>query len=291
MYHSIVVPIDGSPLAARASRIAEAIAQVTKAKVTIVQVVPSAGSNATDEALAAQADAVVAAQTNVDELREQLTADVVVESAVTVGDAATEILVEVTERGADLIVMSTHGRSGIGRWIYGSVADEVMRDARVPVLLVPAYARVSWPRDRAPRILVPLDGSELAHGAIEVADALAGAIGGELILVSAVEPHPPSYGDPSTFLLVDPTEELNNARERLERAGEGLRARGRKVDVAVLIGFAVSAIADCARERQVDVIAMSTHGSGGLTRLITGSVATGIVQRADVPVLVVRPSE
>jgi nucleotide-binding universal stress UspA family protein len=256
----------------------------------LVEVVPSAGSNATDEALAAQADAVVAAQTHVDQLCVQLSSAVESEGVVTVGDAATEILNEVAQRRADLIVMSTHGRSGIGRWIYGSVADQVMRRAPVPVLLVPAHARVNWPSDRTPRILVPLDGSELAHGAVEAADELAGAVDGELVLASAVEPHPPSYGDPSTFLMVDPTVELNNASELLERSALVLRARGRKVEVAVLIGFAVTAIADFARERHVDAIAMSTHGSGGLTRLIMGSVATGIVQRADVPVLVLRPS-
>jgi nucleotide-binding universal stress UspA family protein len=291
MYRSIIVPTDGSSLAARAVRCAEFVAASCKAKVTIVQVVPSAGSNATDEAVAVQTDEVVQAQAHVDELRESLPPEVEAESAVTVGEAATEILTEARERQADLIVMSTHGRSGIGRWIYGSVADEVMRHAAVPVLLVPPHAHKVWPRDRAPRILVPLDGSELAFGAIHVADELAEAVRGELLLVRAVEPVPPMYGDPSTFVVTDPTVELEAAKRGLERAAADLRAKGRKVDVADLLGFAVNAITDVARERNIDIIAMSTHGSGGLTRLIMGSVATALIQRADVPVLVARPAE
>jgi nucleotide-binding universal stress UspA family protein len=200
-----------------------------------------------------------------------------------------EILEESSDHQGDLIVMSTHGRSGIGRWVYGSVADDVMRHAQLPVMLIPAHARSAWPTHRPPRILIPLDGSELALGSLDCADQLAETLEGELLLVQAVEMHPPMYGDPSTYVAADPTPELEGAQGRLENVANALRKKGRTVDIAEALGFAVTAIVDVAREREVDLIVMSTHGSGGLTRLIMGSVATGIVQRADLPVVVVRP--
>jgi nucleotide-binding universal stress UspA family protein len=289
MFRSIIVPVDGSRLAERAVRYSEIIARSGNSKVTILQVVPSAGPNATNEAVAQQADEIVLAQAHVDELVGRLSTSVKSEGVVTVGGAAAEILEESRERQADLVVMSTHGRSGIGRWIYGSVADEVMRHAEIPVMLIPAHAAFAWPAHRPPRFLVPLDGSDLALGALDCADQLAIALDGELLLVQSVEVHPPMYGDPSTFTMVDPTSELESAKVRLDRAASTLRAKGRKVEVAQLLGFAVSAIVDVSHERGVDLIAMSTHGNGGLTRLIMGSVATGIVQRADIPVVVIRP--
>jgi nucleotide-binding universal stress UspA family protein len=288
-FQSIVVPVDGSSFAERAVWYASAVARSGEARLTILQVVPSAGPNATNEAVAQQADEIVQAQAYVEELADRLASGVNAEGAVTVGDAASEILEEARDRRADLIVMSTHGRSGIGRWVYGSVADEVMRHAEIPLMLIPAHARSDWPTHRPPHILVPLDGSDLALGALGCADQLVETLGGELLLVQAVEVHPPMYGDPSNYVVVDPTPELEGAKARLDRAASVLRAKGRRIEVAELLGFAVSAIVDAARERGVDLIAMSTHGSGGLTRLIMGSVATGIVQRADIPVVVLRP--
>ncbi len=93
-----------------------------------------------------------------------------VETTTAVGEAADTIVEEIGVRRPDLVVMSTHGRSGIRRWIYGSVADEVMRRAPVPVLLVPAACPGEWPSNRAPRVLLPLDGSELAEGALGLVD-------------------------------------------------------------------------------------------------------------------------
>ncbi len=291
MYHSILVAVDGSPFAERALPFAEAITRASNAKLVIVQVVPEAGPNATDEDVAIQADQIVQAQTHVNDLAGRIDPRVVVETAVTVGDPPNGILEEAKERAADVIVLSTHGRSGLGRWIYGSVADEVMRHSPIPVLLVPSHAHFAWPKDRAPRVLVPLDGSHLATGAIRAADELAESIGGNLLFVQAVEPHPPMYGDPSTFVVIDPTVELEAAKSHLEKVAADLRGKGRTVEIADVLGLAVTSIIDVARERGVDVIAMSTHGSGGLTRLVMGSIATGIIQRADVPVFIVRPAE
>jgi nucleotide-binding universal stress UspA family protein len=288
VYRAIIVPVDGSSLAERALPYAERIARAGEARLVILQVVHPASNNASDEEVAAQADEVVAAQTHVDALVGRVAPGVAVEGAVTINDPAEGILEETNDRQAGLIVMSTHGRSGIGRWIYGSVADDVMRHARVPVLLVPPHIRLPWPTDRRLRVLVPLDGSDLARGSLPLACELVDALQAELFLVRSVELHPPMYGDPTAFSVLDPTLELDAAKSQLEKLAVDLRATGWTVHVDELVGYAVTAITDFARDHQIDVIAMSTHGSGGITRLIMGSVATGIVQRAESPVLVVR---
>src|ERR1051326_3917222 len=89
-----------------------------------------------------------------------------VETTIPWGEPTDEILEQVRSARADLVVMATHGRSGLGRWLYGSVADEVLRRASVPIFLVPPGSYEPWSADRAPRILVPLDGSQLSQAAL-----------------------------------------------------------------------------------------------------------------------------
>jgi nucleotide-binding universal stress UspA family protein len=280
--------VDGSSLAEQALPYAERIARAGEGHLVILQVVHPASDNASNEEVAAQADEIVAAQTHVDQLVGRTASVIAVEGAVTIDIPARGILEKANDRQAGLIVMSTHGRSGVGRWIYGSVADDVMRHARVPVLLVPPHLRSPWRTDRQLRVLVPLDGSELSRAALPQACELVDALQAELYLVRSVELHPPMYGDPTAFSVLDPTLELDAAKTQLDKLAQDLRAGGRKVTVSDLVGYAVTAIADYARDNQIDVIAMSSHGSGGITRLIMGSVATGLVQRAESPVLIIR---
>ena len=287
MDQQILVPLDGSPLAERALPLARVLAKAGQAQLILLRVIsPPTGHDPGD------ADGSVEAVTTY--LRDQaarLTDVRGVETAVAVGDAADAILDQAERRPADLVVMSTHGRSGIGRWVYGSVADAVMRRSPVPVFLVPADCPTTWPHDRAPRILVPLDGSELAERALDPAVELAKLTGAELLLVRVVEPHPMEYGVASGAVVMDPTPELERAHAYLADISARLRPRELTVRATETFGFAVSAISDAARGQGADAIVLSTHGAGGLSRLLMGSVATGLVQRAHVPLLIVRPGD
>ena len=98
------------------------------------------------------------------------------------------LLEEGRRRGADLLVLATHGRSGLGRCRYGSVADAVLRRADRPLLLVPAARDRNWPRERPPRLLITLDGSGFAREALPPAGTMAQLSGGEVILLRVVEP-------------------------------------------------------------------------------------------------------
>lgn len=288
MYRTILVPLDGSTLAERALPYAQRLAAAATGRITLLWVLhpppPSAAGDPLREVTPRRE-----AEAYLRGLTEPL-GPVPVEAVVVEGDPAPEILAAAAQRGSELIVMATHGRSGIGRWIYGSVADAVMRHAGVPVLLVPVTAATrSWPTGRAPRVLVPLDFSALSEAALPRAEDLARALGAELVLLS-VTPlvfTADLYG--GVTLAYDVDADQAERRRYLEAAAARLRAAGHTVRVRDTVGFPAGATVDVAREEDVDLIAMSTHGSGGATRLLMGSIATGVVQRAPVPVLIVRP--
>jgi nucleotide-binding universal stress UspA family protein len=195
----------------------------------------------------------------------------------TLGEASIEL-------GADLIVMSTHGRSGLGRWLYGSVADQVLRQTNVPVLLIPAMSEYRWPEDRPLRVLVALDGSAYAEHAMTLARALDGKEGVDLHLLRVVEP--PDDARQATMALGPAQAE---AEQYLQAQADTVRSSGDRVTTVVRTGPPAGEIVIAAREAGADLIALATHGRGGVARLTLGSVATTTLQRADVPLLLVRP--
>ena len=282
---TILVPLDGSGLAERVLPFAVRLARAGDGRLVLLR---AARARARPGRPEQELDAVA----------EQLRAyGIAAEARVSDDDPAAAILGAARETRADLIAMSTHGRGGLGRWLYGSVADQVLRQAEVPVLLVPAVAARSWPRDDLLRVLLPLDGSELAEAAIGPAETLPGAIGARLTVLRVVVPPPPSlYGEGYAFIPFDEEAELAEARryvdgiaDRLRTSGR-LRDDGRMVEVRTAVGEPVAEIAEATRQG-ADVIAMATHGHGGLERLLMGSVATGVLQRAGVPLLLTRPTD
>ena len=245
----------------------------------------------------AQLAATERAESELSIVAEHLCADgVETEPHVYYDDPAAAILDAARRLRVDLIAMSTHGRTGLGRWVYGSVADTVLRGAQVPILLAPAGAQLSWPHAGGLRVLVPLDGSELAQEAIGPAQMFAETFGAELLLLRVVEPPSyPLYGDGYAYVPIDAEVEVAEARRYLEeeagclRTSGLLRGDGRAVEVQTAVGQPAAEIARVAREQHADLIAMATHGRGGLARLVMGSVATGVLQRAGLPILLTRP--
>jgi nucleotide-binding universal stress UspA family protein len=196
-----------------------------------------------------------------------------------------------TERNADLMVIGTRGQSRLEHLLLGSVAERVIAVSPVPVLSVHFE---DFDRHRPlRRILVPTDFSDEARRAAGVALDLIGARGkGELILVHAY--HMPveysAYGAlPTNWNFV---EEAKSASEReLDKWARELSASGWTVTSEVAEGPAASVVDRLARERDVDLIAMGTHGRGALRELVMGSVAKHVVHRAPCPVLTVRRRE
>jgi nucleotide-binding universal stress UspA family protein len=188
--------------------------------------------------------------------------------------------------------MATHGRSGPARWLYGSVADQVLRRAPVPVLTVPPDAAGVWPADRPPTLLVPLDGSTLAEAALEPTAELAASLGSALVLVQVIPfpPYPLLADDGAYLAAFDCDTAEASAQEYLAGVAARLQPTVPQVRWRVQLGQPAVAIAEIAREEGADVIAMATHGRTGLARLVLGSVATALLQRASVPLLLIRPA-
>jgi len=291
MVKTILLPLDGSALAERAIPYAASIARRSGARVVLVEAVLAhtlPGIDPSD----AQLDVTDRAQGS---LRTAVTrleaAGVEAEPHVYYDDPVHAILDAASRERADLIVMSTHGRSGLGRMVYGSVTDQVLRRAVMPVLLVPSIVEHAWPADRPLSLLIPLDGSELAEEALQAADLLAETFETRLTLLYVVQPPGyPLYGDGYAYVPFDEEVELAGARQYLEDQVAGLRARGREAELKVAIGQPAGLIPAIAREAEADIVVMATHGRGGLARLILGSVATSTVRQTTEPLFLVRPA-
>ena len=186
------------------------------------------------------------------------------------------------------MVVGTHGQSRLEHLLLGSVAERVLSIAPVPVLLVHPE---DFDRHRPlRRVLVPTDFSEEARRSAAVALELIGARGkGELILAHAY--HIPveyaAYGTlPLNWNFLE--EASNAAKTELQKWATELSASGWKVTTVAAEGTPAAVIERLAKEREVDLIAMGTHGRSGLRELVLGSVAKRVVQRAPCPVLTVR---
>ena len=293
MYRTILVPLDGSPLAERALSHAEALAargggQLVLVRAAAVHHFGVANDVEAERAAVAEAERYLAATA------ERFDECLKVEQAVYYGGAAEGILAEARMRGADLLVMATHGRSGLGRLLYGSVADEVLRHAPVPALLVPPTCARVWDRGRPLRIVLPLDGSGFALevlGAVRQLARLAGTAGVELALLQVVEPPSASvYTQPMRQFVFDEEQELAEARRYLGGIAETVGTMARGVTVYAAVGTPAEKIAELARTWGAGLVAMATHGRGGLSRLVMGSTATETLRRAEAPLLLVRPA-
>jgi nucleotide-binding universal stress UspA family protein len=190
---------------------------------------------------------------------------------------------------ADLIVMTTHGRGLFSRMWLGSVADALVRQSTVPIILVrpkpdetqpiPVPSPVTFHH-----ILVPLDGSPLAERMLARAAHFAAIMGAKLTLLMAVELSLTRYvAGVEDEILATATHE---ARTYLDRMAAPLRAQGLSVETFVSVEPPAAAILDYAATHDCDLIAMETHGHGGISRLLLGSVTDKVVRAAHIPILV-----
>jgi nucleotide-binding universal stress UspA family protein len=201
--------------------------------------------------------------------------------------AAPTILSYAAEVGADLIVMGSHGRRGIAHLLLGSVADEVVRRASCPVMVVPGHE--DEPKLGAiERILVPLDFSEPSTAALAAARDLAVRWTARLQLLHVVEEQiNPSFYAVGVTSLLQQRPEIRTAstaemQRRLAEAGGG------DADAFVVEGRAAREIVGFAADHATDLIVMATHGLSGWERLLLGSVAERVIRTAPCAVMVVR---
>jgi nucleotide-binding universal stress UspA family protein len=301
MYRSLLVPLDGSAFGEHALPLALSIARRANASVKLVRVhVPFILMYADSIApgtYEAEAKVMEQERAYLNGMVKRLAAvsPVPVTSALLEGPVIAECLQGcAATSGADLIVMTTHGRGPLSRFWLGSVADEMVRRATTPILLVRPHEKgldlASEPVLR--HVLIPLDGSALAEQVLSHAGALASVIESEYTLLRVYGPEVDL--DPLTYAVLggfEPgTEQLRlKAQEYLHQVAERLKGQGFKVRTHVVLGqHPASAILDTSQSLSVDLIALETHGRRGLPRLLLGSVADKVIRGASTPVLVHR---
>jgi len=208
---------------------------------------------------------------------------------------AAEAIVDYAEKmEIEQIIMATHGYSGIKRWTHGSVAERVLQAASVPVLMVRAQekkAETSQQLMLCRRILVPLDGSEIAEQVLAPVRSLARAVSAEVLLFQVAVDLPAATLGNEWGLLPVPGEfakEEQEAQAYLESVAASFREEGIQVFTATDMGPVATTIIDYAAANHVDLVAMCTHGRTGLARWAFGSVADKVLRAGSTPILLVR---
>jgi nucleotide-binding universal stress UspA family protein len=210
------------------------------------------------------------------------------------GNPATIIMERAARDKGTLIGMATRGRSGVKRWLMGSVAEKVLRGADNPLLLVRGDEQgKSDGAATLKSIIVPLDGSKRAETVLPHAIELAKRLSLEIVLTRAYQI--PAYAYPSGDAIYVPNIDalMTGLREEtgayLEAKVNELRANGvEKVSTIPLVGSGADEIIDLGRETPDNLIAMCTHGRSGVDRWVLGSVTEKVVRHSGDPVLVVR---
>lgn len=280
----ILVPVDGSRPSARAAEVA---GRLPASEIVLLHV--ASNRDAESGGIQAQLDAIAAP------LRREART---VEVAVRTGDVAGEILDAADD--CDLIVMATHGRGAAGRFLFGSVADRISRHSTTPTLLIRA-GKDDTESPTPVRIVVPLDGSELAERALPIATTIASGMSIPLHLLRAVglDEVRSAIRDQQKAgkFLVDHEQTYEDARQEserraaayLEQVAEPLQAQGVDVETGMLRGTAAFEL--LSKIQRTDLVVMTSHGRHGFRRWLLGSVAEKLVREAKAPVLLVPTRE
>ncbi|MBR9988526.1 MAG: universal stress protein [Gemmatimonadetes bacterium] len=294
---AIMVPLDGSPFAEQALPLALAIGRSKCSRVQLVTVRPAPFPGGEDHDRNEAYVRVLAARVE-GEHPGLITPWVLAGRAGPMyapqssSDVAELLVRHARDHEIELIVMTTHGRSGVERAWLGSVADSVIRTSTRPVLLVrpgdgtPASAADT---DDVGHVLITLDGSKTAEYAISMARRYATA-DTRFTLLRVVPPlaqQLSARGRDLYWAAYESPSSRRAADDYLQQVAGTLREAGIVVETAVVESTSPAAvITDYADEHAVDMIALTTAGAGGMKRLFLGSVADKVVRSARVPVLV-----
>lgn len=307
MFQRILLPLDGSDLAEQALPVAAYIAHHARGKIVLLECVvppiefgPYIGRE--PPLLVQQAidtDTEMATNYLKRVVQEHNLADLEMESKVEYGLPAHCILTVAEQQQSDLIVISSHGRSGLSRWILGSVAQKVIRHAPIPVLVLRSQqiSEALLDSEHPLRVLVPLDGSPTSENvlgpALEMLATLTTHRSGNLHLVHVIDSVPEEHKNHD--LTQQAAAYLDAIEQRLQDqlAQVGNVSVRKSVIPAFDVADALLNVAETetdAGNAPCDIIMMSTHGRGGIQRWTLGSVTERVLQATKIPLLIVRAS-
>ncbi|MFC1866336.1 universal stress protein [Chloroflexota bacterium] len=222
-----------------------------------------------------------------------------------IGKPANEILNYKRDYNIDLIIMATRGRSGVTKLIMGSVASKVVSASGIPVLLVKTKKGETKLEDQATdvtrRVIIPLDGSKLSESTISIAQEFVSQFGdkqSEIILLSVFEPSPVQSGH-SPLMMSDGQkaagiksyEHALKIQEYLSNLKETIRCKDINITINTVVGNPAEKIIEQSLDKKATLIAMSTHGRSGMTRIAYGSVAEAVIYKSQIPILLIKPTE
>lgn len=295
----ILVPLDFSGQSRQALEYAVPLALKFGAKISLLHVIqpPAVVRTLPDGGITIPTDIArlvrPARERLADMASEFLPAEVRGRNVVSEGSPVYEIITAAKKLETDMIILSTHGFTGLKRVLLGSTAERVVRHAHCPVLTVrrragtparPANARnLPWKQ-----ILVPLDFSLTSLRALEVAVPLAREAGAGLSLLHVIEPENYAAGMVDVVLLLPESTQTSNAETNLAQVAQRFVPAPLRKAARVERGRAASVIVETAAAEKVDLIVLSTHGHTGWERLLMGSTTEHVVRHAGCPVLVVR---
>jgi len=307
LYKRLLVPLDGSALAEKALPYAEELAIKLGAEVVIVNVrMPSEDPDKPEFRAYISKTAAVTEQ-NIKKSPALKGGEKVKVVSAIIGSKgplihAGEQIVDYAEKESiSLIIIATHGRTGIRRWTLGSTANKVARAAKCPVLLVRAGA--SLPRAlRLEKLLVPLDGSKEAEATLDHIGWLAPRLKAKVTLLNVVETLYHLYPSPETvgyfggggIIRVPYTKEemqpaVTTAEKYVKNVNGKLTSDGITSGYEVRVGAAGEEIIAAEKETGADMVAMSTYGHSGFGRWDHGSIADKVMHGGNTPLLLIRP--
>jgi len=291
MYEKILVPLDGSELAEVSLCYAEELAGRLGSEVTLINVYEPAQApyhrmhefymQKMVETTKCGAGRWCTAELDKEKIK--------IGTVILVGQPAEQIMDYADKEDIGLIVMATQGRSGIGRWALGSVADKVVRATNRPVALIRAKGARSDVREKGilNRVLVPLDGSKGSEAIIPYIEELASKLKTEVILLRIVAADFTIVGD---WQMKELESFRASAKDYIESVVAKLKQKGINAKAEFIGGTENTAevIIRRADELNVDAVAMSTHGRSGVGRWAFGSITERVLQAGTTPLLLVR---
>ena len=282
MFKTILVPLDGSSLSEKALPVVCRLGKTTGAQVVLLR---AAGNPA----------AVQEAGTYLSHVATRLADhELKVEKVVSPQPPMDAIIYEANTRHADLIIMGTHGRSGLNRAVFGSVSEQILAQSDTPLLLVRSNTDVLPMCSTSPRMLVSLDESPFAEAALPHVARLVRALEGTVVMLNVVIPVPEIVSPAS---LVPSEAELRRllegeqavARTYLERVTREY-FEGLPVEMLTVVDKSpAKAIQNACAASNISCVIMSTHGRTGLQRVIHGSVADEVLHHLNQPVMLMHP--
>jgi nucleotide-binding universal stress UspA family protein len=299
MYERLLVPLDGSELAEVAIPYAEELAGKFGSKVILLNVRrpsedpsnPEHGAYLNKMIAMIEDDTKKSPALSSGEKAKVESAIIGLSGLLT--HPAEEILDYAEKENISLIIMATHGRTGIKRWALGSVAEKVVRASTKPILLV--RANINGRNKISLRnILVPLDGSKQSESLLPNIKNLASELKSKVILLHVIlQPYHIYAGAEGVVEVRYTREELKmkrvDAKNYLERLGRLCIGKGIIFSTQVRVGEAAEEIIKLAEKHNIDLVAMSTHGRSGFSRWEHGSIADKVLHAGNTPLLLTRP--